>query len=296
MTEIVSYSKIMAHDVEVEIIRGLEINFGIEREQVDSAGYHVTALKLIGIIFNTINPTVDSELNIEWFQAYVQTPYEKRPTVKTLEQWVDEKFLPPLSIEINAAIEKEQDDIITNLAFGLKQRQQWIYQGIFNYIEKSTKNIETPTPWDIINVLTNEKGESLIRLVQFSSKISVKFVVNNTPIPDVYDVDLDQFMGMTLALFFLRLRATAEIFEIITPAYMFNVRLSQYYETQHKKIPGLYALETTGGRFTYKFDNMNFISGFITPFTWVGVDHHKYWTKFTQFADRNDKTGTDLTF
>ena len=280
-----------------EIIQGFETNFGIETNQIALHRYHITALKLIEIIFNTIKPAVDSELNTEWFQ----TPYGKQPTVKTLEQWVNEKFLPPLSTEINIMIEKEQYNIMTNLAFGLKQLKQKIYHEIFNYINGNTNNIERTTPWDIINVLTNEKGESLIRFVQFSSKISVKFVVNNTPIPNVYNVDLDQFMGMTLALFLLRLRATVNIFEIITPVNTFKARLSQYNESQREKIPGLYALEATEGLFVYytkifKFDNMNFISGFITPFIWVGVDHHKYWTKFTQFADHDDKTGVNLTF
>ncbi|CAH6418223.1 Hypothetical protein HVR_LOCUS90 [uncultured virus] len=284
-----------------EIMRGFRTNFGIDTNRIASYRYDITDLKLIEMIFNAIKPTVDSELNAEWFRAYIEILRGKQQTVKTLEQWVNEKFLPPLSTKINTLVQKGKNNVILNLPVRLEQRQQWIYQGIFNYIEKSTKNIETPTPWDIINVLTNENGESLIRLVQFPSKISVKFVVNNTPIPNVYDVDLDQFMGMTLALFLLKLSATVNIFEITIPIKSFNVKLARYNESEYDKIPGLYALEATEGLFVYytkifKFDSINFISGFITPFTWVGLDHHKYWTKFTQFANRNDERGTDLTF
>ncbi|CAH6418225.1 Hypothetical protein HVR_LOCUS93 [uncultured virus] len=291
----------MTDQVKTEIMQNLKTNFGIKTIEAYFYRYHVTTLKFIEIIFNAINPTVDSELNIEWFQEYVQTPYEKQPIVNTPEQWLDKKILPSLSIEIDTIIEKEQDDIMTNLAVGLKQLKQKIYRKIFYYIDENNKNIEQVTPWDVIKALTNEKGESLIRLVQFPSLISVKFVVNNTPVPNVYDIDLDQFMGMVLALKMMRLSASTTIFEIITDIDSFNVGLSRYDESEYKKIRSLYALGVTQGLGIYstkifKFDNMNFISGFITPFTWMGIDHHKYWTKFTQFTDRDDKTGTDLTF
>ncbi|CAH6418222.1 Hypothetical protein HVR_LOCUS89 [uncultured virus] len=295
----------MVEPVKNEIIQRFETNFGIGGNMIRLIGYHVTALKLIEIIFNTIKPTVDSELDTEWFQTYLQTPYGKKPTVKTLEQWINEKFLPPLSAEINSLIERDQEHFIMRgltLTLSREQRQQQIYRGIFTYIDRNIDDIYGVTPWDIVKVLTNENRQSLIRLVQFPSTISVKFVVNNTPILNVYDLDLDQFMGMILALRLVTLQATITIFEITTNIQSFDERLSQYNEKQYNKIPSLYALEVTGeGIFDYntnvfKFDNMNFISGFITPFTWVGLDHHNYWTKFIQFANRNDETGTDLTF
>ena len=178
--------------------------------------------------------------------------------------------------------------------------KEYIYQGILYYINRAT-GLTYVTPWDVINVLTNENGESLIRLIQFPSTISVKFVVNNTPIPNVYDLDLDQFMGIILALRLMKLPASTTIFEIATPFESFSGRLYRHNKHERNKVPALYTLEVIERIFKYKtkvfkFDSMNFISGFITPFTWVGVDHHKYWTKFTQFANVNDEIGTDLTF
>lgn len=147
------------------------------------------------------------------------------------------------------------------------------------------------TPWDIIDMLTDANGQSLIKTIQFPSKtVNVTFTVNNTLIPNVYDINLDQFMGMTTAAILLeKYNIVTDIFEISRPISSFNYRLGPYnrkyndkqYKYSLKAIRGVDD-DPTYGYDTFRFDSMDFIAGFITPFSWIGEDHHKYWTEFKE--------------
>ncbi|CAH6418224.1 Hypothetical protein HVR_LOCUS91 [uncultured virus] len=80
----------MVEPIKNQIINGLETNFKIQKRKGDREiyfdDYHVTALKLIEIIFNTIKPAVDSQINEEWIN----------------------NFLPPLSTEIDNLMTEKQ--------------------------------------------------------------------------------------------------------------------------------------------------------------------------------------------
>lgn len=269
----------MVTDEAINIVKELKQKFGLGlgfREEINPRRYHVTGLKMIEIIFDTIKPIVDAEINKQWLD------YPNKTTrVENLKQWVDKSFLLPLSNEIKSLIETEE--------------QNRIYRGIMRYILKVTDRIDTITPWDVINGLTNDRGESLIKLVQFPPKtISVKF--DDIPLPNIYNLDLDQFMGMVLASKLIVFSTNTTILEITTPIDSFLLRLAHYNENQYYRIDATYGLEVTQQVFRhnteiFKFKSMSFIQGFMIPFSWVELDHHKYWTKFTQYPQ-----GEELTF
>lgn len=189
-------------------------------------------------------------------------------------------------MRINQLIKNEENFNILNIKRGLEDDKNRIYRGIVSYLYDTAEqqHIESVTPWDVISILTDDKGQSLIQLVQFPSKmLSVTFTVNGTSIPNVYDVTLNQFMGMVLASAILvKYQILSTIFGIQTQMSSFKERI-RTYDVNHKR--SLYILRVIGkiyGVDVFSFDDIDFISGFITPFSWVGEDHHKYWTEFKQ--------------
>ena len=91
-----------------------------------------------------------------------------------------------------------------------------------------------------------------------------------------YDLGLDQFMDFD---------TTVTIFDIATPVESFYDRLS-FYNDKYSRHRSIYALEDINYK-TFKFNDMSFIEGFVTPFSWVNEDHHKYWTKLIKISSQH---------
>jgi hypothetical protein len=243
------------------------------------------ALKLLDLIFQSLKVTVDQELSLEWFTDLITA----KGNMTDIWDWIEEKFMSPLRDQIIKLIEEEYDFAFENLKHGLGRYRSWIYRGIILYLQKTSyeRNIGRVTAWDILDMLTNENGESLIKSVSFpSTTILVKFIVGNNVIPELYDMNLDQFMGVVLASMLINIPINVEIFGLETPIIIFHERLFKYNDNADKKYTLKLIKSLTGTNYdTFNFNNLVFLSGFVTLFSLINQDHQQYWIELTQWDD-----------
>jgi len=78
----------------------------------------------------------------------------------------------------------------------------------------------------------------------------------------------------------------------------FFTRLTDYRikNVTGKKSYSLTILIPGFGERSYRFDNLDFLTGFVTLFEWIGEDHHKHWTEFKQCNDPGYPQGKTLNF
>lgn len=283
----------------------LQDKFGFNDRELGYDGlFHTSSYKFLDLIFESMRPALEADLSLEWMKKLYGAK-----GFKSLDQWMSENFLPPLSVGINKLLNEERNYTLIGLENALRQMRNRIYRGIVSYLIDTAQqsHILLITPWDIVNMLMDDEGQSLIRLIQFSSRnIDVTFTANGTKLPSIYNLSLDQFMGMTLASMFLpQLTIIVNIFGLETEISSFLGRLASY-NIKYDEERHTYSLVATRGVAIkrlddgqykiFKFDTIDFISGFVTPFSWIGEDHHKYWTEFRQFDNPTYPEGQVSTF
>ena len=272
--------------------------------------FDITAARLLELIFLSLRVTVDAELSLEWFKAIAIGTTD----MVDIWAWINNNFSPPLHDEIVKFVEKEYDYAFKSLKQGLRRYKSWIYRGIVSYIYNSAlRNVQlhgvngtlkeiSITPWDLINILTDENGDSLIRAIQFPTKtVSVSWRINNI----IYDVNLDQFMGMILAVYiinddtantrYFNIIRYVTIYEVTVPYIEFMPRVLSYLYHNEDEIYSL-KIKTNDMDGNISFNSLDFIAGFIIPFSWINEDHHKYWTEFKQWNDPQFPNGKLLEF
>ncbi|CAH6418221.1 Hypothetical protein HVR_LOCUS88 [uncultured virus] len=264
---------------------------------INMENFHITARKFLEIIFDLIDPTKTGQLTKEW---WIQREGDRNKNITVLTEWVNYNFLPPLSNEIIEVINGENvPGFLYNDHVG---RELIIKRGIIIYIDKMAKlnKIVDITPWDIKDFLDFE-GQSLIKNIKFPTQtISVIFTMGEEPVPyihNIYDISLDQFMGMILGIRFAmvdtKVNRSITIFETTVDDKSFDNRLTSYISANEAKPQTRYTLEIPYYGI-YKFDNLEFLQGFITPFSWVGDTPDSEFFKFKQWDDPQYPQGKEF--
>lgn len=261
--------------------------------------FHGTGLKLLELILSNVRNIVEKELTIEWFKILVTTG-----DVIDIWTWVNNNFSSPLRESIIKLVERGYDFAFKSLKQGLNRFHGWIYRGIVSYIYDYARinRINSITPWDILNILTNNNKESLIKSLMFpSNNVTVSFSLNGTEIPTIYDLNLDQFMGIILIATLLSKDnriIRVNIYDITHSAIGFLQRLLDYNNEHHQKKYLLTVPQHLVENLTniYYFENIDFLSGFMTPFNWINNDYHNFWTEFKEIGDKEFPEGRLLQF
>jgi len=253
--------------------------------------FHRTGLKFVEIILDLIQQPLTNILD-----SYFDIPFDERGDIgNRLRDIFSEQML---NIVINRSEKYRKGFVMGDKRILIKVYIDSIYIGIIAYLvaEANNKNISLIITWDIIDILTDQ-----IKIISFPSKeLSVQFILDGEPIPGVYNLTLDQFMGMAAGSLSIPNRISTIILGISTELNSFLLRLQDYsrdklkiYKSYSIKIavsPLLYSFKD------YEFDNLDFITGFVTIFGWIGKNHHGHWTTFKQWNDPKYPQGKDLTF
>lgn len=163
-----------------------------------------------------------------------------------------------------------------------------IFDGFLLFIneEATTRRLKLITPWDIIGILTDLNGDSIIPLISFpSNSISVQVILNDLNRREIFDLNIDQFMGMVAGAIIIETRGRmnstfgVSIFDVITDITSFNDKLDSYYyldRTQLRPyiliVPKFYQLPAK----TFASDNLDFILGFVTIINLAEQDYNDY--------------------
>lgn len=242
---------------------------------------HSTALRLLEYILDSLAPTMEAELTTEWFNAAIRLLKARRNNL--LNEWLSSQFRNPLRDYIRNRIYPQNHTTVVDL-------RTKIYRLIVSYILSNNTFL---TPWDVINRLSNPDGTSMFKSVTFSARtVPCEFVVYGQHIAAVYDLNLDEFMGILATVLMIE-NYEVTIYGITSPIASFSPRLTEYEQITNP----LYTLETrvqspNGGPVTFVFNNLKFLAGFTLPFTWINDDHHKYWTNFYETVNGKQETRT----
>lgn len=217
---------------------------------------------------------------LEYILGLVYSAMHDNPPDSSLYNWLQEIFRDPFASELYDKIASKayssHDDLYTD-----------IYAEIVTYVASTLFNI---TPWDIIRKIANPDGTSILDSFHISNQqIPVQFAVMGDTLPDVYDLTLDEFMGIIAAYPFVG-DFSVIIYNITTLASSFKERLEQYLNQTEGKNKLTTTVQSDGGPLDYQFDDITFLSGFITPFSWFEEDHHNSWTTFEQLINGSYET------
>lgn len=241
---------------------------------------HITALKLLEFILDTVRNRILSDLTLQWFNQNVISVGTSVGT--PLHGWLVEHFRNPLRRQlITAAMYKNYSSV--------ESIHDDIYQGIIDYFFAIPGFI---TPWDVLGRFSDPDGTSVITALTFPYReIQVDFIIRDENIRNVYDLSIHEFMGIVAATPFTENFRTL-IYGTITPLSSFQPKLDEYLDQQQ----GVYLLRTNllsdRGTLVYKFDNKDFLAGFLTPFSWTQDNHRNYWTEFQQWDGARYQTVT----
>ncbi|CAH6418230.1 Hypothetical protein HVR_LOCUS98 [uncultured virus] len=279
-------------DLQQKFWYGNQYKLDIVEDLFDLESFHTTSLKFIEIIFDTIRPTVDAQFTKDW----ENTQLRQNPFGKSIDEWVTDNFLFPLSASIFELIEKEEPQRALNIADYSLILKSGIYRGIFFFIYQSfTDNysLSIITPWDIIDFLTDQDEQSLIQLLQFPSRdISVIFNVDDKPIDGIYNFNKEEFLGILAGNRAVPFKILVTIIGVQTRLDSFEHMLDTTLNP-HAWIESKYVLKTLFDIISFK--TIDFIGGYVTLFNILQLDHHRYWTRFINY-DREHPKGQELTF
>lgn len=237
----------------------IEERFGIQLDSSLINRFHPTGLCLLetilGMVYSNLHANESSSLLYDWLQELFRDP-----------------FATSLYNNIASISFSSRAELYTE-----------IYREVVGYIADTSLYI---TPWDIISRISNPDGTSILTSLSLpSQQIPVQFAILGNVIPSVYDLTLDEFMGIIAAYPFVG-DFSVIIYGITTMASTFRLRLEQYLNSIGS---GVYVLTTTvqtdDGPLIYKFNNLTFLSGFITPFSWVNEDHHNSWISIVRWIN-----------
>lgn len=142
-----------------------------------------------------------------------------------------------------------------------------------------------------LTFLTNDNGESLIKPLMFPSQnVNVTFSVDKTEILIVYDLNLGQFMGIILgARLISSINCSIDVtIYRITREYTEFIPRPMDYDNQHfqkKYFLTIFEKAIRDKIGIYYFENIDFASGFVTPFNWINDNNHKYWSEFREISE-----------
>lgn len=255
---------------------------GYVHANLQANAFHATSVKFIQLISDLIVAQVEPA-----YLAYIRVRILNRDP--RYDVFGEIRNFP---LDLIKAIEEawhEFDGFNTTAEPGLYRNA--IFNGLMNFIErKKDRNITLITPWDIIGILTNERGESIIPFVAFpSNTIQTEIMANNVNRKETYDLGLEQFLGMVAGADAIR-NGVAEytpvrtdsifdvtIFGVTTKIDSFNDRLRNYYYELPEQLRQYHLVVPSYNQpRSYTFDNLEFVSGLVTIMNQAGKDYHRY--------------------